>query len=67
MCKEFRSLISLEEALSIVQSHLLRTATEAVPLTLAAGRILAAPAIRAALTQMTIIAKSISLYHTTQE
>jgi putative molybdopterin biosynthesis protein len=41
MRKEFRSLISLEEAQSIVQSHLPRTATEAVPLPLACGRILA--------------------------
>jgi putative molybdopterin biosynthesis protein len=41
MAKEFRSLISLEEALSIVQRHLPRTATEAVPLPEAQGRILA--------------------------
>ena len=41
MRKEFRSLISLEEALSIVQSHLPRTAAEPVPLSIAAGRILA--------------------------
>jgi len=41
MRKEFRSLISLEEALSIVQSHLPCTAVESVPLPLAAGRILA--------------------------
>ena len=41
MAKEFRSLISLEEAQSIVQSHLPRTATEAVPLPQAQGRILA--------------------------
>ncbi|MDD4653593.1 MAG: molybdopterin biosynthesis protein [Methanothrix sp.] len=41
MRKEFRSLIPLEEALSIVQNHLPRTATEPVPLALALGRILA--------------------------
>ncbi len=41
MRKEFRSLISLEEAQSIVQSRLPRTATEAVPLSEARGRILA--------------------------
>ncbi len=41
MRKEFRSLISLEEAQSIVQSHLPRTATEAVPLSEVRGRILA--------------------------
>jgi len=41
MRKEFRSLISLEEAQSIVQSRLPRTATKAVPLQEARGRILA--------------------------
>jgi putative molybdopterin biosynthesis protein len=41
MAKEFRSLISLEEAQSIVQIHLPRTATEAAPLPQAQGRILA--------------------------
>jgi putative molybdopterin biosynthesis protein len=41
MRKEFRSLISLEEALSIVNSHLPRTAAESVPLSLSQGRILA--------------------------
>ena len=41
MRKEFRSLISLEEALSIVQSRLPRVATESVPLPEARGRILA--------------------------
>ena len=41
MRKEFRSLISLEEALSIVQSHLPRAAEESVPLPEARGRILA--------------------------
>ena len=41
MRKEFRSLISLEEAQSIVLSRLPRTATQAVPLPLAQGRILA--------------------------
>ena len=41
MAKEFRSLISLEEALSIVNSHLPRIAAESVPLPLAADRILA--------------------------
>lgn len=41
MAKEFRSLIPLEEALSIVQSRLPSTATESVPLPLAQGRILA--------------------------
>ncbi|MDD4446777.1 MAG: molybdopterin biosynthesis protein [Methanothrix sp.] len=41
MRKEFRSLISLEEALSIVQSRLPRTSIKAVPLPLAQGRILA--------------------------
>ena len=40
MRKEFRSLISLEEAQSIVQSRLPRTTTVAVPLPLARGRIL---------------------------
>ncbi len=39
MRKEFRSLISLEEAQSIVQSRLPRTATKAVPLQEARGRI----------------------------
>ncbi|MDD2836654.1 MAG: molybdopterin biosynthesis protein, partial [Methanothrix sp.] len=41
MAKEFRSLISLEEAQSIVQSRLPRTAMEDVPLPMAQGRILA--------------------------
>ena len=41
MRKEFRSLISLEEAQSIVQSHLPRVAVESVPLPEARGRILA--------------------------
>ncbi len=41
MRKEFRSLISLEEALSIVQSRLPLTSVETVPLPLAQGRILA--------------------------
>ncbi|MCX6680430.1 MAG: molybdopterin biosynthesis protein [Methanothrix sp.] len=41
MRKEFRSLISLEEAQSIVLSRLPRTATEAVPLHEARGSILA--------------------------
>ncbi len=41
MRKEFRSLISLEEAQSIVQRRLPRTATETVPLPQARGRILA--------------------------
>ena len=41
MRKEFRGLISLEEAQSIVQSHLTRMVTEAVPLPEARGRILA--------------------------
>ena len=41
MRKEFRSLISLEEAQSIVQSHLPRMVTEAVPLPEVRGRILA--------------------------
>lgn len=41
MRKEFRSLISLEEAQSIVQSHLPSVAVESVPLPLARGRVLA--------------------------
>jgi putative molybdopterin biosynthesis protein len=41
MRKEFRSLISLEEAQSIVQSHLPRAAVETVPLPQAQGHILA--------------------------
>jgi putative molybdopterin biosynthesis protein len=41
MRKEFRSLISLEEALSIVQSRLPRATEESVPLPEARGRILA--------------------------
>lgn len=41
MAKEFRSLISLEEAQLIVHSRLPRTAMEDVPLPLAQGRILA--------------------------
>jgi len=41
MRKEFRSLISLEEAQSIVQSRLPRVAEETVPLPEAQGRILA--------------------------
>ncbi|MCK9441118.1 MAG: molybdopterin biosynthesis protein [Methanothrix sp.] len=41
MRKEFRSLISLEEAQSIVQSHLPSVAVESVPLPLAQGRVLA--------------------------
>ncbi|MCK9565473.1 MAG: molybdopterin biosynthesis protein [Methanothrix sp.] len=41
MRKEFRSLISLEEAQSTVQSRLPRTATESVPLQEARGRMLA--------------------------
>ncbi len=41
MAKEFRSLISLEEAQSIVQSRLPRAAKESVPLQEARGRILA--------------------------
>jgi putative molybdopterin biosynthesis protein len=41
MAKEFRSLISLEEAQSIVQSCLPLTSVETVPLPLAQGRILA--------------------------
>ena len=41
MRKEFRSLISLEEAQSIVQSHLPSLAVESVPLPEARGRILA--------------------------
>ena len=41
MRKEFRSLISLEEALSIVLSRLPRTAEETVPLPETRGRILA--------------------------
>jgi putative molybdopterin biosynthesis protein len=41
MRKEFRSLISLEEAQSIVQSHLPRATKESVPLPQARGRILA--------------------------
>ncbi|MEI8003858.1 MAG: hypothetical protein WCG94_05935, partial [Methanothrix sp.] len=45
MRKEFRSLISLEEALSIVFRHLPRTAVESVPLPEARGRILAEKAV----------------------
>ncbi|MDQ1261342.1 MAG: molybdopterin molybdotransferase, partial [Euryarchaeota archaeon] len=41
MRKEFRSLIPLEEAFSIVQSHLPRATKEVVPLPEARGRILA--------------------------
>jgi putative molybdopterin biosynthesis protein len=41
MRKEFRSLISLEEAQSIVQSRLPQTSVETVPLPQAQGRILA--------------------------
>ncbi|OPY54947.1 MAG: molybdopterin biosynthesis protein MoeA [Methanosaeta sp. PtaU1.Bin112] len=41
MAKEFRNLIALEEALSIVQSRLPFTAVESVPLQMAQGRILA--------------------------
>ena len=41
MRKEFRSLISLEEAQSIVHGHLPRAAEESVPLQEARGRILA--------------------------
>lgn len=41
MAKEFRSLTSLEEAQSIVQSHLPRVKEVAVPLPQAQGRILA--------------------------